>query len=160
MEANLAGPGSGGSGGSGSGGSGTLTAPALDSPGTTSSSARLKPTLVVRSGSSDAHRREDLRLPVSDSTSFTTITASKTGVAEDISGKTSATLDADLQAATRFYWRSRLVQSGSNSDWSGDRKFKTKDCRLQRPGELCDPLSAATRSARRADRPRLFQARA
>jgi hypothetical protein len=141
MEANIAGPGSGGSGGSGSGGSGgTLTAPALDSPGDDEQLGTLRPTLVVRNGTSTRTGTKTYDFQVSDSTNFTTITASKTGVAEDISGKTSATLDADLQSATRFYWRARLVQSGSNSDWSATGKFKTKIAGYNRPGELYDPL--------------------
>jgi len=138
MEANIAGPGSGGS--SGSGGGGTLTAPALDSPGDDEQLGTLRPTLVVRNGSSTRTGTKTYDFQVSDSTSFSTITASKTGVAEDISGKTSATLDADLQAATRFYWRARIVQSGSNSDWSATGKFKTKIAGYNRPGELYDPL--------------------
>lgn len=142
MEANIGGPGSGGSGGSGSGGSGggTLTAPALDSPSDDEQLGTLRPTLVVRNGTSSRTGTKTYDFQVSDSTSFTTITASKTGVAEDISGKTSVTLDADLQSATRFYWRARLVQSGSNSDWSSTGKFRTKVAGYNRAGELYDPL--------------------
>lgn len=140
-EANVLNPG-GGSSGSGSGGSGTgsLTAPTLDSPGDDEQLGTLRPTLVVRNGSSTRTGAKTYDFQVSDSTSFTTITASKTGIAEDISGKTSATLDADLQSATRFYWRSRLVQAGANSDWSATGKFKTKIAGYNRAGELYDPL--------------------
>lgn len=143
MEANVLGPGSGGSsGGSGSGGSsgGQLTAPSPDSPGDDEQLGTVRPTLVVRNGSSTRTGAKTYEFQVSDSSTFGTITATKSGVAEDISGKTSATLDADLQPATRFYWRARLVQGGVNSDWSATGKFKTKVAGYNRAGELYNPL--------------------
>jgi hypothetical protein len=141
-EANVLGPGSGGSNGGsgGSGGTGQLTAPTPDSPGDDEQLGTLKPTLVVRNGTSTRTGTKTYEFQVSDSSGFGTIAATKSGVAEDISGKTSTTLDSDLQAATRFYWRARLVQSGVNSDWSTTGKFKTKIAGYNRAGELYDPL--------------------
>ena len=68
------------------------------------------------------------------------IVNSKSGVAEDTSGKTSYTVDADLQPTTRLYWRARLTQGSAASDWSETRSFKTRLMGFNRAGELYDPL--------------------
>jgi hypothetical protein len=86
---------------------------------------------------------------VSDNSTFTAsatfnvwfaTTVSGTGVAENASGKTSYTLTQDLQPATKYYWRARLVQGSMNSEWSDVRTFKTKLEGYSRPGALYDPL--------------------
>ena len=46
----------------------------------------------------------------------------------------------DLQPTTRMYWRARMVQETTNSDWSKVGKFKTRLVGYNRPGELYDPL--------------------
>jgi hypothetical protein len=141
MKANVLNPsGSGSSGGSGGSSSGQLTAPSPDAPGDDEQLTTVRPTLTIRNGSSTRTGTKTYDFQVSDSSSFGTITQSKTGVAEDASGKTSVTLDADLQAATRFYWRARLVQGTSNSDWSATGRFRTKIAGYNRAGELYDPL--------------------
>ena len=55
-------------------------------------------------------------------------------------GKTSFTPAQDLQPTTRMYWRARMVQGTTNSDWSTVGKFKTRLVGFNRPGELYDPL--------------------
>lgn len=50
----------------------------------------------------------------------------KTGVPENASGKTGFTLEEDLQPTTRFYWRARLVQGSTVSEWSPTMSFKTR----------------------------------
>jgi hypothetical protein len=67
------------------------------------------------------------------------IAVSRTGIAEG-DGRTSFGLDEDLQPATRYYWRARMTQSATSSDWSEARSFKTKLVGYSRPGELYDPL--------------------
>ncbi len=100
----------------------TLTAPAADSPADNAQLTTLRPTLTVKNGTStqpNGSRTYDFQ--ISDSNSFSTVTTSmtlagfaatvsKTGVAEDPSGKTSFQVESDLQPATVYYWRARLVQ--------------------------------------------------
>jgi hypothetical protein len=127
-----------------------LTAPAADSPGTDEQLDNLRPTLTVRNGTSDQPSgTRTYEFQISDSSDFSTASAgfstfrvvsSKTGVPENATGKTSFVVDADLQPTTRFYWRARVVQGTSNSDWSQASTFKTKLVGYSRPGELYDPL--------------------
>jgi len=128
-----------------------LTAPAADSPGTDEQLDNLRPTLTVRNGTSDqATGTRTYEFQIADNSDFSTASAafayvfkvvsSKTGVPENASGKTSFTVDADLQPTTRFYWRARVVQGTSMSDWSPSSTFKTKLVGYNRAGELYDPL--------------------
>jgi hypothetical protein len=120
-----------------------LTAPALDTPSDDEQLTTLRPTLVVRNGSSSqgaGARTYEFQLSTSDA--FTSVALSRAGIAENASGKTSFTADADLQATTRYFWRARLVQGGTNSAWSPIGRFRTKPVGFNNPGELFDPLTA------------------
>ena len=68
------------------------------------------------------------------------VSLSATGVPEDASGKTSFTPDTDLQPSTRLYWRARMAQGSTVSDWSATRRVKTRLVGFLRAGELSDPL--------------------
>lgn len=116
-----------------------LTAPALDSPSDDQQLDSVRPTLVVRNGSGgNGVRAYDFQLAV-DST-FTPVALSKLSVVENSSGKTSVTIDVDLQPSTRYYWRVRMVQGGVATDWVVG-KFRTKVGGYNRSGELYDILS-------------------
>ncbi len=128
-----------------------LTAPAADGPADNEQLDTLRPTLTVRNGTSDqAGGSRTYEFQISDSTSFTAapassvagfaLTVGKTGVAENASGKTSYQPDTDLQPSTRYYWRARLVQGTSQSDWSPAMRFRTRLVGYNRAGELYDPL--------------------
>ena len=127
-----------------------LTAPAADSPMDAAQLDTLRPTLAVRNGTSDQNGTRTYEFQYSDKSDFSFSAASfsntfplsstKTGVAEDSSGTTSFPLDADLQPTTRYYWRARMTQGSTTSDWSQARSFKTKLVGYNRPGELYDPL--------------------
>jgi hypothetical protein len=65
---------------------------------------------------------------------------SKTGVPEGANGTTSFTLDADLQPTTKFYWRARMSQGNTVSEWSPVGHFKSRLVGYIRAGELYDPL--------------------
>jgi len=65
---------------------------------------------------------------------------SKTGVPEGANGTTSFTVDADLQPTTKFYWRVRLSQGNTVSEWSPVGHFKSRLVGYIRVGELYDPL--------------------
>jgi hypothetical protein len=65
---------------------------------------------------------------------------SRTGIAENSGGRTSFTPDADLQSTTRFFWRARMAQGSSTSEWSPIARVRTKAVGFNRPGELFDPL--------------------
>ena len=65
---------------------------------------------------------------------------SKTGVPEGANGTTSFTLDADLQPTTKFYWRVRMSQGNTVSEWSPVGHFKSRLVGYIRAGELYDPL--------------------
>ena len=136
------------------GGSGTppqLTAPAADSPANEEQLSTLRPTLTVKNGtSSQPSGTRTYEFQISDSSTFTAttsmtfagfaVTVSKTGVAEDPSGKTSFQPDQDLQPTTLYYWRARVAQGTVQSDWSAVSQFKTKLVGYSKAGELYDPL--------------------
>lgn len=133
-----------------------LTAPAPDSPANQGQLSTLRPTLTVANGGSDQTGTRTYEFQISDRADFATVSgfasraslssgaflvvASKSGVAEGGDGKTSYTLDEDLQPTTRFYWRARMTQGTTTSDWSEARSFKTKLMGYNRAGELYDPL--------------------
>ena len=128
-----------------------LTAPAADRPSDNEQLDTLRPTLTVTNGTSDqASGTRTYEFQIADSASFAAattsslagfaVTVSKTGVTENPSGKTSFQPDADLQPSTRYYWRARLVQGTSQSDWSPTMRFRTKLVGYNRAGELYDPL--------------------
>ncbi len=134
------------------GGTGTVTlsTPAPVSPANNEQLSTLRPTLTVQNAtSSNQSGTRTYEFQVSDRTDFTmgaSLTASflvavnQTGVAEGADGRTSFTSSADLQPATRMYWRARVVQGSSSSDWSSPAMFRTKLVGYNRPGELYDPL--------------------
>ena len=128
----------------------TLTKPTPDSPADGAQLDTKRPTLTVNNGTSNQSTTpKTYEFQISDNSTFTAsasfnaffaTTVSGTGVAEGTGGKTSYTVAQDLQPTTRFYWRARLVQGSTNSDWSEARSFKTKLEGYNRPGELYDPL--------------------
>jgi hypothetical protein len=118
----------------------TLTAPTIDTPTNDVQLDGLRPTLTLVNGTSSESGTRTYEFQVSDSSAFTSVTFSRTGVAEDPSGRTSFTPEQDLQSATRFYWRARLVQGSTSSAWSSVGSFRTRVVGFNRPGELYDPL--------------------
>ncbi len=128
----------------------TLTKPAPDSPADGLQLDTKRPTLTVTNGTSNQpSAAKTYEFQISDNAAFTAtasfnawfaITVTATSVAEGSSGKTSYTPAQDLQPTTKYYWRARLVQGGTNSEWSDVRSFKTKLEGYNRPGELYDPL--------------------
>ena len=119
-----------------------LTAPALDTPTDDEQLTTLRPTLVVRNGSSNQNGTRTYEFQVSTSSSFATVALSRGGVAENASGRTSFVADSDLQSTTRYYWRSRVSQGSSNSEWTAVGRFRTKAVGYNNPRELFDPLVA------------------
>jgi len=131
--------------GGASGGAARLTAPAVESPGGDLQLGTLRPTLTVRNGTSDQAGTRTYEFQVSDRTDFTSsgttqVVVARTGVAEGSGGTTSLTLDQDLPATSRMFWRARLVQGSANSDWSEPGTFRTKRVGFNRANELFDPL--------------------
>ncbi len=116
----------------------TLTKPALDTPADGAQLDNVRPTLTVVNGTSNQSAAKIYEFQVSDSSTFATNAANQ--VPEDTSGKTKYALTQDLQPTTKYYWRARLVQSGTNSDWSDVRSFKTRLVGYNKPGALYDPL--------------------
>ena len=127
---------------SGGGSTPQLTAPALDAPADDEQLTTLRPTLVVRNGSSNQNGTRTYEFQVSTSSSFATVALSRGGVAENASGRTSFVVDSDLQSTTRYYWRSRVSQGSSNSEWTAVGRFRTKTVGYNNPRELFDPLVA------------------
>jgi hypothetical protein len=127
-----------------------LTAPAVEGPAPDEQLDTLRPTLIVKNGTSDQPGTRTYEFQVSDSADFSTaltsyitsfnVTVSKTGVAEGGNGTTSFTPDADLQPTTRFYWRARMTQGSTVSEWSPVGKFRSKMVGFIRDGALFDPL--------------------
>jgi hypothetical protein len=127
----------------------TLTKPVADSPADGAQLDNIRPTLTVVNGTSNQSAAKSYEFQVSDNSTFTASatpsmwfasTVSSSQIPEDASGKTKFALTQDLQPTTKYYWRARLVQSGTNSDWSEVRTFKTKLVGYNKPGALYDPL--------------------
>ena len=104
----------------------------------------------MRNATADQTGSRVYEFQISDSASFTAVTASnvagfaatvsKTGVPEGAGGTTSFTVEQDLQPTTLFYWRARAVQGTSTGPWSSTAKLKSKLVGFNRAGELYDPL--------------------
>ena len=125
-----------------------LTAPSADTPTNNAQLDTLRPTLTVRNGSSDQTGTRTYEFQISDNADFAAagmaargyrVVVNRTGVAEG-AGTTSITVDEDLQPTTRLYWRTRMIQGSTVSEWSSAQSFKTKLVGFNRPGELYDPL--------------------
>lgn len=131
-------------------GTARLTAPVPLTPATDAQMDTLRPTLTVTNGTSDSAGTRTYEFQVSDRSDFSTTVASyipglmvvvsRTGIVEGTGGTTSYTPDVDLQPATRMYWRARMSQGSSTSDWSTTAQFRTKLVGFNRAGELYDPL--------------------
>ena len=119
-----------------------FTAPAIDAPGDDEQLTTLRPTLVVRNGSATPTGTRTYEFQVSTSSTFQPIAASRSGIAEDASGKTSYTPESDLQSTTRYYWRARVAQGAASSDWTSAGRFRTKAVGYNNARELYDPLVA------------------
>jgi hypothetical protein len=127
-----------------------VTAPALDTPSNDEQLDTLRPTLVVKNATSDQTGTRMYEFQVSDNTGFTAASTSqipglastvgKTGVPEGTGGKTSFTVESDLQPTTLFYWRVRAVQGTSTGPWSATGTFRSRLVGFLRAGELYDPL--------------------
>lgn len=126
-----------------------LTPPTPESPANLEQLSSLRPTLTVRNGSSSQAGTRTYEFEISDSVAFTSVTRAgayfdvvvgRTGVPEGSNGTTSFTPDQDLQPTTRFYWRARLRQGNTPSEWSDVSAFNSKLVGYNRPGELYDPL--------------------
>lgn len=128
----------------------TLTAPALDSPAKDEQLDTLRPVLTVRNATASTAGTRTYEFQVADNSGFTSATTSnvegfaattsKAGVPENPSGKTSFSLEADLQPTTVFFWRARAVQGTSTGPWSETGTFRSKLVGFIRAGELYDPL--------------------
>jgi hypothetical protein len=128
----------------------TLTAPTPVSPNDGEQLATLRPTLTVQNGTSNQSGPRVYEFQVSDRTDFAAssspgaggyvVAMTRTGIAEGTDGRTVFTLDQDLQPTTRFYWRVRMSQGSTTSDWSAARQFNSKLVGFLRAGELYDPL--------------------
>jgi len=118
-----------------------LTAPSLDAPSDDLQLSTLRPELTVVNGtSSQPAGTRTYEFQIADTESFSPVAAAKTGVAENAGGKTSFIPPDDLQPTTRMYWRARMIQETTNSDWSKVGRFKTRLVGYNKPGELYDPL--------------------
>jgi hypothetical protein len=126
-----------------------LSAPAPQTPSDGDQLDTLRPTLTVTNGTSDQAGARTYEFQIADNENFSTnigsfitayaVVVEKTGVAEG-TGTTSFTLEEDLQPTTRFYWRSRMRQGSTASEWSPTKTFKSRLMGFVRAGELYDPL--------------------
>ena len=129
-----------------------VTAPKLEAPADNAQTDTLRPTLTVANATSDqATGTRTYEFQISDTTTFSAATTAsvisgfdaqvgKTGVVEGSGGKTSYTVEADLQPTTVFYWRARAIQGSATGPWSDTFKFKSRLVGFNRAGELYDPL--------------------
>ena len=122
----------------------TKLSPALESPADGAAAGTFRPTLVVRNSTSDQTGAKVYEFQIADKSDFSSLVVRQPGVPEDGSGTTSFTPDFDLQTTTRMYWRTRVTQGTTVSDWSATRNFTTPVMGYNRPGELYDPLVYGT----------------
>lgn len=130
-------------------GGGGLTTPTLQSPSGDAQLNTLRPALTVGNGGSGAGTRV-YEFQISETSDFSSsstthvadyrVNVTRTGVAEGGGGTTSFTPDADLQPATRFYWRARVSQGSDVSAWSATGQFRTQLIGFNVPGAMFDPL--------------------
>ena len=128
----------------------TLSVPLAVSPLNGDQLSTLRPALTVQNAtSSQQSGSRTYEFQVSDRTDFSIgasltttflVAVNQTGVPEGSDGRTVFTVQAELQPATRMYWRARVVQGTSSSAWSDAAMFKTKLVGYNRSGELYDPL--------------------
>ena len=121
-----------------------LTAPSIAAPAANAQLDTLRPMLTVLNGTSNPNGTRTYEFQVATANSFSPVAVSRAGVVEDPTGRTSYTPDLDLQPATLMYWRSRVTQGTTNSEWSAVGSFRTKRVGYNRPGELYDPLVGET----------------
>ena len=121
-----------------------LTAPSIAAPAANAQLDTLRPALTVLNGTSNPNGTRTYEFQVATTNSFSPVAVSRAGVVEDPTGRTTYTPELDLQPATLMYWRSRLTQGTTNSEWSAVGSFRTKPVGFNRPGELYDPLVAET----------------
>lgn len=118
----------------------TLTAPTPQTPISDAQLDTLRPTLTVANGTASASGTRTYEFQISDRSDFAATAAAQSGIAEGAGGTTSYTPAADLQPATRMYWRARITQGSTTSAWSATAQFRTKLVGFNRAGELYDPL--------------------
>ena len=128
----------------------TLSAPKLEAPLASAQLDTLRPTLTVQNVTSDQPSgTRTYEFQIADTTAFSAATTQsingfdatvgKTGVAEG-GGRTSFTVESDLQPTTMFFWRARATQGAVTGPWSETFQFKSKLVGFNRAGELYDPL--------------------
>jgi hypothetical protein len=123
------------------GGNTALAAPAIDAPTDDEQLNTLRPTIVVRNSSSSSSGSRTYEFQLATSDSFASIALTRSGIPEGSGGRTSFTPDADLQSTTRYFWRARVAQGSSTSDWSPIGRFRTRVVGYNNAGELFDPLT-------------------
>ncbi len=129
----------------------TLSAPKLDAPAANAQLDTLRPALTVQNVTSDQpNGARTYEFQISDTNAFTPsttqsvngfdATVGKTGISEGSGGKTTFSVESDLQPTTVFYWRARAIQGTATGPWSDTFQFKSKLVGFNRAGELYDPL--------------------
>jgi hypothetical protein len=123
------------------GGNTTLAAPAIDAPTDDEQLNTLRPTIVVRNSTSSSSGSRTYEFQLATSDTFASIALTRSSIPEGSGGRTSFTPDADLQSTTRYFWRARVSQGSSTSDWSPIGRFRTRVAGYNNAGELFDPLT-------------------
>ena len=101
------------------------TVPALSSPVAGATVGSLTPTLVVNNSTDAQGNAITYNFQVSTSSSFSTIAAQVTALAQGPSGTTSWTVSPNLVSGTTYYWRVRAFDGSLYSAYSANRSFIT-----------------------------------
>lgn len=126
---------------------GTNTAPSvpvLASPATGSQVGTLTPTLTINNSTDAEGNSITYDFQVSTSTSFSTIAAQATGVAQGAGGQTSWIVSTNLTTGTTYHWRVRAYDGALYSSWAAYRSFTVAVNTAPTVPALSSPAAGAT----------------
>ncbi len=127
-----------------SGGSVTVTAPAATAPADDAQLDTLRPTLQITNATSTPAGTRSYEFQIGDTPEFSTAAVLNIRNLPEGAGQTSLTVDNDLLPVTRYYWRARAVQSGTNGPWSPTMRFRTRVQSFKSGNQVFDVLTNFT----------------
>jgi len=104
----------------------TITAPAATAPADDAQLDTLRPTLQITNATSTPAGTRSYEFQIGDTPELTSATVLNIRNIPEGAGQTSLSVDTELLPVTRYYWRARAVQSGTQGPWSPTARFRTR----------------------------------